>query len=169
MKVLIAGASGSGKSTIGNLLSNKGYETIEIDKGFADWVDKETGQKVKYNPEGGKAWLEKHDWKLNWAKLNKRLDNSSAPVFICGITSDTLENLHLFDKIFLLEFQNNEQIRERLLNRDHTFGKHPDEVGDVLGWYRYFQEQTKAKGAITVDCSLPPEKIVEIILGVLDK
>ncbi len=166
---LITGASGCGKSTAREILSKKGFQTIDIDKGFADWIHKKTGV-VKENPsENDPNWLAHYKWRLNAEKLRDRLRTSSKPLFVCGTTGDIAEYYPWFDKIFLLEYRSSDEIKKRLQERtNNPFGKNPEEVDNVLGWYEWFQENAKHHGAIAIDCILPQEVIVNTILKEID-
>lgn len=162
---LITGASGCGKSTTRKIINKKGFHAIDIDEGFADWIHKKTGI-VKENPsEDGPDWLAYYKWRLNAEKLRNHLRISSKPVFVCGTTGDIAEYYPWFDKIFLLEYRSPDEIKKRLQERtNNPFGKNPEEVDNVLGWYKWFQENARHHGAVAIDCTLTPAAIVDTIL-----
>jgi len=164
-KYLVVGAAGSGKSTLERIFNNKGYQTNDIDSSFGEWRNIDTNKTVNYNPNGGKIWLKKHIWCLNIPKLTKRLaERFDGPLIIFGTTSDIQKSFSLFDKVLLLKYDNDDQVRERINSRtDNLYGKHPDEMSLLLSRYKVLQEEYRINDAIPIDCNQSVEEIVEII------
>lgn len=164
---LVTGAAGSGKSTLERLFADKGYKTADIDKGFAQWRNKETGKIEEYRRDPD--WLKTVIWSLKVDKLKEMLDSAKdEPVIVFGSANDLHEHLDLFDKTFLLEYPDEESIKDRLMQRrgDH-FGKTEHEVKAVLDYYKEYQERMKQSGAQVINCMLPIEQVVLAIEGEL--
>lgn len=165
-RYLVTGVAGTGKTTLEKIFAEMGYETNDIDQGFAHWYDRGTMEIVSYDPNGGREWLDRFTYRLDLPLLKKRLkDKIGTPLIMFGDTGDLYDHFSLFDRVFLLEYPNDELVRHRLLTRggDHPYGKHPDELAEVLSYYKHFQEKYRAKGAIVIDCSQQLEEIVEKI------
>lgn len=168
-RYLITGVAGSGKSTLAAVFDKKGYQTDDIDHGFAEWRDRKTGQVVPYNPSGGHAWLDRNDWFLKLDVLQARLAEShDGPILLFGSAADLDQHLDLFDRTFLLEYHNEADILRRLSERDNNpYGKHPDELANILSYFQPYQEKMKAKGAVAIDCTLPIDVIFNKIEHVI--
>ncbi len=168
MKYLIAGVSGSGKSTVRRILEKQGYRCIDIDAepGLSNWYHKKTGAIGTYVPGIGSAWIEQHHWLWDEQMMQQLLaTDPSNPVFVCGITSDILDRFNLFDKVFLLQISP-ETVRIRLMERPaDEFGKGEDEIVYTLSWQKEWEEKMIAKGAVPIDGTQLPEKVVDDIVS----
>jgi dephospho-CoA kinase len=62
--ILITGSSTSGKSTVANALTERGYEAYDLERnGISAWHNKQTGERVaefKDMPERAAHWLGQH-------------------------------------------------------------------------------------------------------------
>lgn len=166
MKYFITGVPGTGKSTIGKLLENKGYKFIDSDHepGLASWYEKETNKKVDSNPDADGEWFSKHDWNWDRKKIEEILNKySKQGVFICGITSNQQSSFDLFDKIFLLK-TNTEELRNR---RKGRLGEGENDDEHDFYWHKGFEENLIKLGAISIDTNQEFNKIVEDIISSL--
>lgn len=170
MKYLIVGVSGSGKTTVQRELSARGFRTIDIDEEpeLTDWVNKTTGEKGEYIPgKVSEEWLDAHDWRWDEAMMSELLaKDPDKPVFVIGVTSDILDQVSRFDKVFLLQIPS-DVVRHRLQSRpgDDEFGKSETEIAHVLGWQQEFEEDMIKKGAVAVDAQQPIGRVVEEIIS----
>ncbi|MBI5135391.1 AAA family ATPase [Candidatus Uhrbacteria bacterium] len=169
-KYLIVGVSGSGKSTVENELWKKGYRTIDIDQEprLTHWINKQTGERAEYTPgKVSEEWLNRHAWLWDEAMMTELLNRDPGnPVFVVGVTSDILDQLHRFDKVFLLQIPPS-VVRQRLEDRpgQDEFGKSETEVGHVLSWQGEFEKEMIIKGAIVIDAQQPVEVMVQKIIA----
>ena len=167
-KYLITGVSGTGKSTIARNLKALGLNAYDTDrvKGLSAWIERATGKPRSKDFNSADDWVEKYDWLWNERFLRQLLSTETEDIFLCG-TSSNQENFYgLFNKVFLLEIDDL-TLRDRLQNKDreHNFGKRPGELELILGWYKDFQERTKAMGAIIMDARQPVNIIIDHILA----
>lgn len=164
-KYLVTGTAGTGKTTLERALKQRGYATKDIDQGFARWYDRQTMETCKYRPDGGQEWLNAHTYRLNLPLIKAFLANDyDQPLFMLGHTGDIFEQRVLFDRVFLLEYPNDEIVRHRLSTRtENPYVKHPDELAKELSYYKTFQDEFRVAGAISIDCTLPPANIIAII------
>jgi len=167
MSVLITGVSGSGKTTIASELTKRNYSALNMDnvEGLCDWINLATGKpELDFNRESA-DWLDKYDWQWHEERLVQLL-RDFPNTFFCGSSGNQDKFYQLFDKIFLLEM-NDELIRERLFNnvRDHDYGQRPGELEAILGYYKGFQDKAKRAGAIAIEASQPLSQTIDFILA----
>lgn len=167
MKYLITGVTGAGKSTIGEKLIEFGFRYIELDTNkISHWFHKETGERGEYSPGASKEWLDQYSWIADKTKLSQILvEEPEKDVFACGVVSNTIDILDLFDKVFLLQISP-ETIRKRLAERttEGAFGKSEDEVNDVLSWQKSFDNELICLGAIPINSEKSIDSVVAEIL-----
>jgi gluconate kinase len=168
MKYLVTGQAGSGKSSVAAELRRRGFAAYDTDAipgvtGF-DYAD--TG--VAVPPGSGEiahpidfrrfAW----NWRLD---ALRSLLASAEDVFICAITSNTVQLRHLFDVVYVLTLDRT-TLEERLRTRtDHDFGKDPDETAAVLRHNEVIGEEWHRRGGILLDATRPVEEIVDDIVA----
>ena len=165
--ILVTGVAGTGKSTQEKLFRQEGYNTIDIDNGFASWQRKDTRERVDAPVNQPASWYEAHDWYTEKEKLANYIApfrSSLDPLLIFGNTAD-LYTLHdLFDTIFALEYHDEATIRHRIDTRtDNNYGKDPVEFAALLSYYKPMQQHFLSVGAIPIDCTLPHEDIFSAI------
>ncbi len=167
--ILIAGISGTGKSSVCAELAKRGYKAFDIEEveGLFAMLDKRTGkpfvdydnydiEKVKY-----------HDWVCDEKKLRKLMrKNAKGITFYAGIASNTFELLPLFDKVMLLVAKP-ELIRKRLSERTtNDFGKIVEVQDMVLREKEFWEKQMEEKGAIVIDAN---RSLAEVADDIIDK
>lgn len=166
MRYLITGVAGTGKSTIAEELSRRGYAAFDADAGFSYYVDKETGERFDKPDEPSFEWYAKHERVFDEAVLeNLFQDYQGEALFLCCITANQSKYYDQFDKIFLLT-ADDETIMSRLKMRTNSdFGKHPIDLHRVLSGRTDFDESVKKAGAAVIDSTQPFEQVVEQILN----
>jgi broad-specificity NMP kinase len=123
MKILITGTSGTGKSAVGAELKKRGFDVIDTDQdvfndlSIAYWVSKTTGEGVHMPWPPPEDWHNENDWVWRVNILNQRLDsNNNSIVFACGDSRNKKEAYSLFDKILVLDTED-DVLRERIQAR----------------------------------------------------
>jgi broad-specificity NMP kinase len=165
VKILVTGQAGSGKSSVAAELSRRGFTAYDTDAmpgltGF-DWV--ETGAPVDPGEIDHPFDFERIAWNWRLDRLRKLLE-SADDVFVCAITSNTVENAHLFDRVFVL-VPDRETLARRLRERtNNTFGKDPAEAEPVLAHNDVIAEEWRARGGIPIDSARPLEQVVDEIV-----
>ncbi|HEY3921640.1 MAG TPA: AAA family ATPase [Gaiellaceae bacterium] len=167
MKYLVTGQAGSGKSSIARELARRGYAAYDTDSvrdacGF-DYA--ETGLPV---PAGTEITHPIDFRRFHW---NWRLDvldellASADDVFVCAITSNTVSERHRFDRVFVLQLDD-ETLARRLRERSgHAFGKNPHEAAGVIAHNRVIADEWRARGAIVIDATQPLDVVVDAIVA----
>lgn len=162
---LITGVSASGKSTIRKELQTIGYDAHDTDEDdITAWYNKSTKQQVNRpdNPnDRTQKWLKDHDWMMSATQVEELAKTAlNKTVFLCGVTSNQFDFYNLFAKVFCLEIDQ-DTLKQRLANRTtNDFGKTPDELASVLSWHKWFEQESKNKGAIMIDANKSVPDIV---------
>ncbi|MDY0097469.1 MAG: AAA family ATPase [Candidatus Dojkabacteria bacterium] len=167
MRYFITGTPGSGKTTIGKLLQEKGYAFVDSDHapGLANWYNDAIGEVVPSNTKEDAEWYRHHSWNWDREELKKLLDAyKEKDVFLCGITSNQTNDLDLFDKVFLLT-ANQDELRTRMLNRRTT--ANAETIEGVFEWHDVFEKEMIKHGAEPIDSTQDPGDIVNEILSSL--
>lgn len=160
---LVTGVAGSGKTTLEKVFADKGYLTIDIDNGYAEWRDKKTGQTVDYNPHSA-DWSRRTIWALKDVELQKWLErNCQVTKIVFGSTNDLVDYLDYFDKVFLLEYSDKATAAQRITSRDSGYGKTPHELTNVLNYIMPYQAAMKKHGAISINATKPLDTIAQEI------
>lgn len=160
---LITGLGGSGKSTLERVFrQDDTFVTYDIDDGYGEWRDRQTGSPVEYVPNDS-AWNARSTWALRRELLKEQIHESAKRVLVFGMTNDLDQHADLFSKIFILEYPDEQTIRNRLAGREEGFGKNEPEIQRILRDYLPYQSVMRQLGGIAIDCTLPIEEIVGII------
>lgn len=106
MEYFITGFPGTGKSSVADVLRNRGYTVFDVDKekALTKWINKNTGEIAVNKYKGTPEFYDNHDFCWDREYLKKLLEETpTKPVFILGLTSNQTEDLDLFRKVFLLK------------------------------------------------------------------
>jgi broad-specificity NMP kinase len=168
VKYLITGQAGSGKSSIAHELCRRGYAAYDTDSvpgatGF-DYAD--SGLPVPAGTCEIRHPIDFQRFAWNWRlEILTDLLVSADDVFICAITSNTVEMRHLFDRVFVLRVET-DVLRQRLCERtDNSFGKVPREAEAVIAHNRVIADEWKDRGAIVIDANQPLGSVVDDIIA----
>jgi len=151
-KVFITGMSGTGKSTLANLLKERGYNTIDVDhvQGMCGWRNKITGEKA-FVPEPDNKFISEHDYKCDMTILESIMQKHTGHVFVFGSVGDNSEFIPLFDSLILLQC-NPDTLIYRPQNRDNNiFGKVEEVQTSILEWKKRFDALMIEAGAVIVN------------------
>lgn len=162
---LITGSPGAGKTSLMHELARRGYAAYSTDEvpGLTAHYDAATGKKLDFHPPAPVDYT-KYAW--NWdIDMLKKLLASSDQVFVGGITSNTLDNLDLFDKVFVPHPSLTELERRITTRTNNDFGKHPDELAMILKDHEGSDNFWRNKGAIIINADKPIEQIADDILA----
>lgn len=167
----ITGISGTGKSTVIEELSKRGYSTIDIDdvEGLCHWVNKSSGELADYYTGVGADWLSQHEWICDKTILKKELlSKKSEIVFVCGLADNKTKILPLFQKVFLLQ-ADEDTITKRLTSsgRAHDFGFHEADRKYIFSIAKDFETQSVKAGAIPINTNQPAAQVINTILSEL--
>lgn len=161
---LITGTSGTGKSTVCSILEQKGIRTVDGDS-IARWVNCETGMIPQETYPTNAAWVHKHFWEWNSAKIKNLYDEAEKELIVLAGSADHMDTYWpLFRRVFLLELSADET-KERVLSRDtHDYGKGEGQLEVILAWKKELSDIAEANGVIRIDASPAPEIVTNSIL-----
>jgi broad-specificity NMP kinase len=166
--VWVTGTSGVGKSTVCELLKNRGELAVDADwEGYSHWVDRTSGQVVTdppYPTPGG--WLDRFAWRINRVEVKALATRMHGKIaFLCGSAENEAVVWGLFDHMICLVVDK-ETLRDRLGTRTtNAFGKHPEELEAALGWNHEVESTYRRLGATIIDGRRTPQDVADAILA----
>jgi gluconate kinase len=166
VKILVTGQAGSGKSSVAAELSRRGFVAYDTDSmpDVTGFDSLETGEPVTWEELGHPLDFQRVAWNWRLDRLRELLE-SSDDVFVCAITSNAVENRHLFDRAFVL-VPDRETLARRLRERtNNAFGKHPAEAEPVLAHNDVIADEWRSRGGIPIDSARPLAQVVDEILS----
>jgi hypothetical protein len=108
-----------------------------------------------------KEWMKDHGWFCDIEKLKNLLSVEGDIIVAVGMITNQDEYLDWFDKIFLLQC-NEETFLNRLDTRtSNNFGKHPLEKEHVLSIYRDFENNLLRRGAMPINA----EETIDVVVN----
>jgi broad-specificity NMP kinase len=166
MKIYITGISGTGKTAIAKELEKKGFYVISIDEvpNLCVWIHKKTKEKVNYETELNKEFIDTHDWVCDVEYLNELIKKGTSPIFVLGLSSNQNDFMHLFDKVLLLQCKPETFISRIESRTDNDFGKDKTAQDVILSWYKNFENNMLEKGAVSIDVENSLYEVVENII-----
>jgi dephospho-CoA kinase len=149
-KVLITGMSGTGKSTILEMLGARGHRTVDTDTDrWSHWVMLQ---------DGSSDWI----WREQ-AIGNLLAGHHAGSLFVTGCKSNQGEFYSQFDHIVLLSAPAEVLLARIAARMNNPYGKRPEERAAVLEYLAVVEPQLRATATIEIDTSAPIDKVVEQI------
>jgi broad-specificity NMP kinase len=165
--VLIAGISGSGKTSILRELKGRGHETCELENvpGLVRVIGKNSGQVISHYDGEDVGALSRVSWLLLEDRLVKLLDGSKGQLvfYSCFPATNLVSLVDHFDRRFLLRAEP-AVVRKRLTERSGEFGKKPDVQDWVIGWKDSWEESMIRAGARPIDSNRSVQEIAQELL-----
>jgi len=163
--VLVTGASGVGKSSVGGELRRRGYVVYDVDAdGLARWVENASGLEVVTPTERDDAWFAKHTYRLPGATVRGIAEAvGDGMAFVCGTVGNEGEIWELFSRVISLSVDA-KTLRRRLAGRTDGFGSTGDELERVLAWHARVDADNARYGAVLVDARDSVEVVADRVL-----
>jgi dephospho-CoA kinase len=162
---LVTGRSGTGKSAICRELQNQGYTAYDGDAvpDLAGWENVQTGERIgKQYP--GHDHVGKFKWEWDEAVLAKLLDQPGV-VFLCGSANNALSFMDRFEKVFVLDIDEEEQRRRINSREEHDYGKDQAVQDSIIAYQKETVALARQHGATIVDANGTVKQVVEDILA----
>jgi len=167
---LINGSAGTGKSTVCEVLKEKGYSAYDVDvDGLARWTNLETGyvhpkSSVK-TADRTPEFLAAHRRYVPRDDIQRlRNDSEGKITFLCGHLGNLDKVSDLFSGIFAL-YVDDETLRNRLsIRTGNDWGVQEHEVEQTIRNHHNLYDKYKSMGAIIIDATQTPEQVANDIL-----
>jgi len=169
---LLNGASTAGKTTIGNVLAERGYKVIDTDETFGYYGNLATEKPVEF-PGGDRVtaeWYAENNWIWDRQKVKATLDEADETIFFCGGAMNETVFYPRFAKIFHL-YLTPEALIARNSQREaggHT--NNPAKQERMLEFLKKSKEYASSLGMVVIDTSQgTPEASADEILGYINE
>lgn len=151
--------SGTGKSTAIRELAARGYKAVDADEpGWSELVN------VPGDP-GASASEPGQDWTWREDRIQELLSTEDADVlFISGCATNQGKFYPQFDHIILLSAPVPLMIERLATRTTNAYGRHPDELAQVLHFTRTIEPRLRRGASLEVDTSAAIEQVIEAIL-----
>lgn len=153
---LIEGVSGTGKTSVCNELRRRGNHAINGDRDLAYQGDPETGK-----PLGGFAHKH-HIWDVDKVRALVA-DRSHAASFFCGGSRNFNRFIDLFDRVFVLEVDQDTLHRRLAVRSEDEWGGRASEREFIARLHA--TKEDIPRNAIMIDATAPIARVVDEILG----
>lgn len=170
--IYITGPTASGKSTVCEILGEKGYEAYDTDKdSIRHWIDSKTGEPLKPFQKGtieNKQWMNEHKLGLPKSWLEKlKADSADKLIFVCGTSPIDHADTGIFDKVIVLNIDEATLIKRVNERTNNQYGKDTRQLDNAIKWRQATIDRYKQAGAYELDASMPVYEIVDKVLALM--
>ena len=145
-RVLLTGMSGTGKSSVIEVLVVMGYKAVDTDDGWCEPL-----------PDGRQRWRED--------AIAELLDAEDAEVlFVAGCEENQVAFHPRFDVIILLSAPAEVLVRRLGRRTGNPYGKSPDELARVLGDLEAVEPRLRSAADHEIQTTIPLADVVSTVL-----
>lgn len=146
-RILLTGMSGTGKSTLIDALAAHGYPAVDMDE--PGWS--------YHTPDGDWVWRED--------RVQEFLaQDAGDTLFVSGCATNQVTFYPQFDAIVLLSAPAAVLIERLATRTNNPYGKHPDELAEVLGYLETVEPLLRRRATHEIDTSAPFEDVLAAVL-----
>ncbi len=146
-RVLLTGMSGTGKSTVLVELAARGFRAVDTDQGgLTIWT--------------GTEWL----WREDRIRRLLATDDAKA-LFLSGCVRNQVTFYPQLDHVILLSAPVPVLVERLATRTTNDYGKHPDELAEVLEFQQSVEPLLRAGASLEVDTSAPLDEVIATILA----
>jgi dephospho-CoA kinase len=146
-RVLVTGMSGTGKSTVLDLLGRRGRRVVDTDsEAWSHWVRDERGE-----PD----WVWRED-----AMTELLSTHREGTLFVAGCKSNQGRFYPWFDEVVLLSAPVQTLLARIAERRTNDYGKDPAELALVLEHLRTVEPLLRRTATVEIDTTVPVEDVV---------
>lgn len=157
-RVLITGMSGTGKSSVIQELSARGFKAVDTDyDGLSVLVDAPADELTGLEPG--------QDWMWQEARIQELLSTVDAEVlFVSGCSPNQGKFYPQFEHIILLTAPAGVIVQRLASRTNNPYGKHPEEVARVLALQRTIEPLLRKSANLEIDTSISLAQVVDKVL-----
>ncbi len=157
-RVLLTGMSGTGKSTVVQVLIDRGYRAIDTDYGgFSELVS--VADEELTGPGPGQDWVWRED------RIQDLLSCETAPIlFVSGCSPNQGRFYPQFDHIVLLSAPADVLVQRLTSRTNNPHGQRPGEIERVLSLQRDIEPLLRAGAGLEIDTRVPVDEVVATLL-----
>jgi shikimate kinase len=147
--------SGTGKSTVIAVLAAHGFTAVDLDA--PGWSE--------YGPNGDWVWCE--DRIQDLLSVEDSVEDGDI-LFVSGCAENQVGFHPQFDHIILLSAPADVLVERLTTRTNNPYGKHPDELADVLGYLETVEPRLRRVAGHEVDASAPLDEVVTTVLRLVE-
>jgi gluconate kinase len=165
----VTGAPGSGKTTLQEELSARGYDARDIDNSdLGGPHNKSTGMLVTIPPADQRSpeWFEAHKWRIYPdAFEGLKSEAAHADIIICGVAASDDEILHVFDKIMYLDIDDAALSHRLQIREGNDYGKNEFELLEILDRKHRLDQKYSSLDVVHLDATRPVKEVVDDVIS----
>lgn len=147
-KILVTGMSGTGKSTVLEILAAQGHRTVDTDTDeWCHWVTR---------PDGSSDWI----WREQ-AITDLLVGHRDGSLFVAGCKTNQGRFYPLFDHIVLLSAPAEVLLARIAARTGNPYGKRPAERAAILEHLAVVEPLLRATATVEIDATAPLEHLVQ--------
>jgi broad-specificity NMP kinase len=166
-RFLITGRPGTGKSTVATALAKRGYNAYDLEEvpHIVRLEIKATGEPTNW-PEGFVDW-NYYSWNIQAKPLEDFLASHEDKDTYVAVSGSNQRNFYpLFDKVFVLTFDDPELLRQRLETRKvHEFGQSAENIDRAVSRFQTKTQELLELGGVAIDNSRPLDTVIDDIIA----
>ncbi len=154
-KVLITGMSGTGKSSVLELLGEKGHRVVDTDTDqWSEWIDE---------PDGSRDWI----WREQ--DITSLLANhQQGHLFVAGCKTNQGKFYRFFDHIVLLSAPPEVLLARIATRTGNPYGKDPDERALIVQHLAEVEPLLRATATVEIDTAIPLSQVVRRLQSIVE-